>query len=139
MYEKVEEMIEKKKVELIEEVEENMKKSVEAYKKDAVRRLETRASEIKEAFKGEIKYSDGKLLEIVEKGGFIYQKILDLSENYSWEEKSIDQLLNDLNSKIRESRGHTDLEFKTNMNYRVTLLIEPIEKEKDKKKLFGGK
>ena len=114
----VEELINKKKEEIIEEVKSETEGLHESISNTAVEKLEKFAAELKMAIDmNPIGAAD--LLKVIEKGGLVLRKEVDVKENYG-RTISLDEFMDDV--VAFEHRGGW-----LGGKQRVTLIIEPLE------------
>lgn len=121
----VEELIEKKKKEAIEQVKRDTKGLEEGIVNEAVHKLEGLAEEIKMAASVSI---PDDILSIIEKNGIVWRGDIDTKELFSWTNMDRDQFLahfNEFGNYLRQN-VRTGGNFNTNI-LRVTLIVEPLE------------
>ena len=114
----LEELINRKKEEIIEEVKRETKRWSKDTIDGAMRMLEAFATELKETIDMQ-SISAADLLKIIEKGGLVLRKGVDVKENYG-RSVSLNEFMEDI--VAFEHRGRW-LDGKQ----RVTLIIEPME------------
>ena len=115
----VESLINKKKEEIIEEVKNETEGLHESISNTAVEKLEKFAAELKMAIDMHpIGAKD--LLEVIEKGGFVFQKVVDVEKDMGYSSMGKQEFIQ--NVVRRENSCYGDIEGKQ----RVTIIIEPI-------------
>lgn len=117
---RIEEIMEKKKNELIEQVREETKGLEQSIIDDTVFKIEKFAEELKIA--SSMSIADD-LLSIIEKDGILWRGVVD-TKKWHWERMDKGKFLLNLGEHLREQfRDRGDL--KSN-SLRVTLIVEPL-------------
>jgi len=125
MDKRIEELIEKKKNEIIEQAAKAAKSSEQSIVDKAVFRIENFAEDLKIATSMSIA---DDLLSIIEKDGIVWRGEVDTKTLWQWDGMSKHQFLSRLGDHLSNQffdRG----ELKSN-KLRVTLIVEPLEKGK---------
>lgn len=121
----VEELIEKKKKEVIEQVKRDTKGLEEGIVNEAVHKLERLAEEIKLAVSVSI---PDDILSIIEKNGIVWRGDIDTDKLFNWTNMDRDAFLahfDEFGNYLRQN-VRTGGNFNTDI-LRVTLIVEPLE------------
>jgi len=114
----VEALINKKKEEIIEEVKQETEGLHASITDKAVEKLEQFAAELKMAIDMH-PIGAADLLKVIEEGGLVYQRVVDVTQDLGYSSADIGVLLRQLRIDPRDSKSFIGKQ-------RVTIIIEPI-------------
>lgn len=116
----VEELINRKKEEIIEEVKQETEGLHESISNIAVEKLEKFAAELKTAI-GMNPIGAADLLRVIEKGGFVYQRVVYIDSRYDLRyDVGVEDFLEDNELHLNRYRL-------SGKKQRLTIIIEPLE------------
>jgi len=116
------ELIEKKKAEIIAETRKETEGLEDSVREKAVEKLEQFAVELKMVLDMHpIGATD--LLRVIEKGGVVYQKTVDIEENLGCSSVNLDDFLERIGGRIL----HKHVVDRIKGKQRATIIIEPVE------------
>jgi len=118
----VEELINKKKEELVAEVKKEAKDLEERFGADAVEKLTKFVAEVKMATN--VSISNMELLHVIERNGLVYQRVFDVMSDTRFSSIRKPAFIREIAEIMdRERVSYGDLTGKQ----QVTIIIEPIE------------